>query len=78
MPTRLVSTIKTWSLIIAFLSGIFGAIQAYSILPYRVEQLEKKSDITAQKVETDHDLLIKIYQDVSHIRERLDRNPRNP
>lgn len=73
MPQTFETSLKRSSLTIAAIIGIFGAIQAYAILPYRVEQIEKKQASDELSMKSDHDLLIQISRDTQYIKERLDR-----
>lgn len=64
-------SLKNISAIIGIAIGVFGALQAYAVLPFRVLTNEKKIDVLERKIESDHDLLIQISQDVKNIKERV-------
>lgn len=71
MPQRIAMSIKSVGILISSAIGICGAMQAYTILPYRVDQIEKKAQILQAKVDQDHDLLIQISRDITFVRERM-------
>lgn len=70
MPANLSSKIKTWAIILGIITTLFTYVQGYGVLNYRVDKSEKSIETLRMKIETDHDLLIKIYQDVQYIKER--------
>jgi hypothetical protein len=62
--------VKTIAIIISSIIGILGAANSFAVLPYRVEQAEKLIINMQVKSSLDHDLLIKIAQDIEYIKER--------
>lgn len=74
MPQRLIVSIKTVIALIGIITGCFGAFQSYAILPYRLQEVEKKAELARLKAEVDHDLIIKMSSDISYIREQFSNN----
>lgn len=73
MPQRIYNVLKTWGIIIGIVTSIFGAIQAYSVLPYKVEELKRKTEFMESKAANDHDILTRIYQDVQYLKMQIDK-----
>lgn len=70
MPQRIITSFKAIGVIIGCVSGGLGFVQAYAIIPYRLTEVEKKSIVIQDKRDLDHDLLIRIAQDVQYLKER--------
>lgn len=71
-------TLKSYMALGGILIGIGGAVESAAILPYRVSQAEKATEILSNKVNFDHDLLIQISRDIQYVREKLQENRNRP
>lgn len=67
MPQKILMSLKNISAIVGIAVGVCGALQAYAVLPFRVQTNEKRIEALEKKLESDHDLLIQISQDVKYL-----------
>jgi predicted cobalt transporter CbtA len=72
---KLKSNVAIVSAFVGILAGVFGFIQAYAVLPYRVEQIEKDTRAMKDERKTDREILIRIEEQVRALREEIRRNP---
>jgi hypothetical protein len=69
MPRTILASFKSIGILIGTLTGILGFVQAYTLLPYRVTESEKRVITIEMKREIDRELLIQIARDVQYLRE---------
>ena len=78
MTKSSVETAKTWVAItagaFAVISGIYGAVQAYSLLPIRLQMQTRELETIKSKFDTDHERLVRIESNIEWIKAVLDRN----
>lgn len=61
------------SLITGITVGVFGALQAYAVLPYRLEQAEREVRALKDERKVDREILIRIEEQVKAMREEMKR-----
>lgn len=76
MTHRLLTSLKHIGAVVGSVVGLFSVVQAFAILPYRVNQAEKALEVANIRISSDHDILIQISRDIQYIKERLDRGNR--
>lgn len=60
--------------VFAVSSGIYGAVQAYSLLPITQKQQQAEINTVKARLEMDHERLVRIESNVEWIKAVLDRN----
>lgn len=73
MSDRLKSSISVISMVVGITIGIFGFIQAYAVLPYRVDQNEKTIRTLTIESRDNRELLIRIEERVKDLQSKLDK-----
>lgn len=71
MSERITKGLTNLSLIVGILIGVFGAIQSYSVLPYRVEQTEMEVRALKEQGKNDREILIRIEEQLKALREEV-------
>jgi hypothetical protein len=72
--TPLLEWIKVFAAIFALSSGIYGAVQAYSIIPIMQKQQQAEIDVIKGDFRQTHERLARIESNIEWIRSTLDRN----
>lgn len=72
MSNKASDNLKLIGLIIGVATGVFSSIQAYALIPYRLNIVEENIRSNRIRTELDHDILIQVARDTQYIKERLD------
>jgi hypothetical protein len=75
MSEKLKSNVAIVSAYVGILVGVFGFIQAYAVLPYRVQQVEADTQAIKAERKTDREILIRIEEQLHFLREEIRRKP---
>ena len=73
MSQALKSNLTVVSLIGGIVIGVFGFIQAYAVLPYRVDQTEKSIRALQDEAKINREILIRIEERVKRLQGRADQ-----
>lgn len=72
--TMLVEWVKVIAALFALCSGLYGAVQAYSILPVMQKQQQAELDVLKHDFRETHERLARIESNIDWIKATLDRN----
>ena len=67
MSEKLKLNLSQLALIVGICAGVFGAIQAYAVLPYRVEETEKAIRSIQDELKGTREILIRIEERVINL-----------
>jgi hypothetical protein len=71
MGQALKNNLTVISLSSGIIVGVFGAIQAYAVLPYRVVEMEQKIKMLEEDQRQSREILIRIEERVKRVQEDL-------
>jgi hypothetical protein len=71
MSQALKSNLTVVSLIVGICMGVFGFIQAFAVLPYRVEQSEHSIKALQEDAKSSREILIRIEERVKRVQEDI-------
>lgn len=73
MSDKLKTNLHAISLAIGIVIAVFALVQAWAILPYRVQQTESEVKAMKDERKSDHEILVRIEEQVKALREELRR-----
>lgn len=76
MSERASKSLNNIAMIVGILIGVGGAVQAALLLPYRVDANEKAIHAIRIKMETDHEILVRIDQTLKDLKENQTKGNR--